>query len=357
MTRQGVDVRIYTPFVRDNLFGGMCRTIDIQEVRVSVLPVFDLYYDLLLTKRLISEASKWADILVLHTGHAVASYAMRRFLKPCIPFYHIDNWDWQLFGRLRAIAQVYTRPLMALELRNLREVPLVFANSHSLAHIIQRHEPNARVVPITIGVDTSKFNPRWEKDDEFIMMAGRIHPINNFEIGISAMANTGCKMVIAGIVEAKFLSYYKHLRELVRHNDGLKDNVTFKTLPEPALIECLQNCSLFLSPRNFDYLGHAALEPMACGKPVVQLMTGSRLEDDPPVIPCNKDPNKWRDVVQTLMKDPGTRKDLGRKSYEFVQEKHSLRTSVNQVLQYAAQLFENQGERGGLGSRSKKRDD
>jgi glycosyltransferase involved in cell wall biosynthesis len=350
MMRLGVDARIYTPFVRDNLFGGMCRTVDVQEVRVPILPVFEMYYDLLVTKRLISEASSWADVLILHRCHAVASYAMRRFLKPCIPFYHVDKWDWRIFGPLRAIAPIYTRPLISLELRSLREIPLVFATSRGLASIIRRHEPNARVVPITIGVDTSKFYPRWGKDDEFIMMTGRVHPINNFEIGISAMANTGFKMIIAGIVEAKFLSYYKRLRELVSHDDGLKERVMFKTLPEAALIEYLQSCSLFLSPRNFDYLGHAALEPMACGKPVIQLMTGSRLEDDPPVVFCNKDPNNWRDVVQTLMKDPRTRRDLGRKSYEFVQEKHSLRASVNQVLEYATQLLEHYGEKNGLGT-------
>jgi glycosyltransferase involved in cell wall biosynthesis len=216
---------------------------------------------------------------------------------------------------------------------------------------IQRHEPNARVVPITIGVDTSRFCPSWGKDDGFVMMAGRVHPTNNFEIGINAMANTNWKMVIAGIVEAKFLSYYKHLRDLVSQDDGLRDRVIFRTLTERALIEYLQSCSLFLSPRNFDYLGHAALEPMACGKPVVQLATAGHLEDDPPVVLCDRDSNNWRDAVRTLMNDPTSRRDLGQKSYKFVQEKHSLRASVKQVLHYTTQLLQKHGEKDGLGSR------
>jgi glycosyltransferase involved in cell wall biosynthesis len=341
MVRQGIEARIYTPLLRENLFEGIRKTICIEEVKFPLLPTFGVYYDLLLTKRLISEASKWADIIILHSCHAIASYAMRKYSIPCIPFYHIDKWDWNLFGSLRAVAPVYTRPLIALELRSLDEVPLVFATSHNLANIIREHQPNARVVPITIGVDTSRFYPRWEKDDGFIMMSGRFHPMNNFEIGIRAMANTGRELLIAGLVEAKFLSYYKHLRELVLSDEGLKDRVTFETLPEDALIERLQSCSVFLSPRNYDYLGHAALEPMACGKPVVQLMTETRLEEDPPVVLCNKDPNQWRDTVQALMKDPATRRDLGRRSYEFIQEKHSLKASANQVLQYAARLLGN----------------
>jgi hypothetical protein len=144
MVRQGIEARIYTPLLRENLFEGIRKTICIEEVKFPLLPTFGVYYDLLLTKRLISEASKWADIIILHSCHAIASYAMRKYSIPCIPFYHIDKWDWNLFGSLRAVAPVYTRPLIALELRSLDEVPLVFATSHNLANIIREHQCQSR---------------------------------------------------------------------------------------------------------------------------------------------------------------------------------------------------------------------
>jgi glycosyltransferase involved in cell wall biosynthesis len=338
MTKQSVETRIYTPSLNHDLFGGICRTIDVQEIRLPAVPIFDLYYDLLVAKRLISEASKWADLLILHSCQAIASHAMRRFLRPCIPFYHIDKWDWNLFGSLRWIAPFYTRPLNALERRNLREIPLVFANSPSLAKLIRRQEPTANVVPITIGVDTSRFHPRWGRDEGFIMMAGRFHPMNNFELGLNAVADTDYKVLITGIIEEKFFSYFKHIKELVLREDSLRDKVTIVNLTDEHLVDRLQCCSLFLSPRRYDYLGHAALEPMACGKPVVQLAIGPRLDGDPPVVFCRNSPEEWRSVVQTLMKDPSTRLVLGRKAHGFVRQRHSLKASVDQVLYHAVSI-------------------
>jgi glycosyltransferase involved in cell wall biosynthesis len=172
------------------------------------------------------------------------------------------------------------------------------------------------------------------------MMTGRFHPLNNFELGIRSVMNTDYNLLLAGLVEDKFLSYYRRIKELVLENVSLRDRVTIKTLTEEALIEQLQSCSIFLSPRKYDYLGHSALEPMACGKPVVQLVTESGLEEDPPVIPCDDSADRWREAVQTLMEDKETRINLGRRAHEFVQQKHSLKASVNQVLHHATLLYE-----------------
>ncbi len=340
MERQGAEVRIYTPKCKDDLFGGMPRRLDVEEVRVPVPPVFDLYYDLLLAKRLVSAASKWADVAILHDGQPVASYSMRRFRVLCIPFFHGDKWDWNLFGDFRTLAPIYTYPLNSLLSRCLQEVPIVFTNSRSLAAAVSQHEPRTNVVPISIGVDTSRFYPKWDEDRGFVMMAGRLHPVNNFEMGISALLETNYEMVIAGIVEPKSVWYYKHLREMVSSNSDLRGRVAFKSLTERSLIEHYQSCSLFLSPRVFDYLGRAALEPMACGKPVIASMTRSPVEDDPPVLLCRNNAGEWRDKVRGLMSDRATRMELGRKSYEFVESKHSLRTSATQMLLFMARLTE-----------------
>lgn len=340
MVRQGLEVRIYTPKLSEDLFGGIGKTVRIEEIGVPTSPLFDFYFDMILAKRLVSEACKWADLLILHHGHPIASYAMTRFSKPCIPFYHIDRWDWKMWGQLRSVEPAYTLPLNALERKSLREVPIVFANSQSLAISIRRLEPRAKVVPITIGVDTSKFSPRWEKDDGFIMMAGRFHPVNNFELGIGAVTPTDYELIISGVIDPKSRWYYNRLRSFVSRN-GLTERVILETNKEDGLIDRLQRCSLFFSPRDFDYLGHAALEPMACGKPVVQLATQSRIEGDPPIRLCRNDLKEWTNTARDLVDDPTARSDLGRKSYEFVREKHSLRITVSQMLQFAVGLIQN----------------
>jgi glycosyltransferase involved in cell wall biosynthesis len=340
MVRQGVEVKIFTPRYREDLFDGIGRDLDIEEVRFPSPPLFDLYYDLILVKHLVSIASKWADVVILHDGHPMASSLMRKYSIPCIPFFHNDKWDWSLFGSLRLVAPFYTRALNAIELKSLRECPLIFANSQSLMNTIHQHEPNARIVPITIGVDTDRFHPDWGKDDGFIMMAGRFHPVNNFELGIHAVSDTTYTLVIAGIIEERYLWYYRRLKKIVSDSRDLRDRVLFKTLTDKALIEAYRRCSIFLSPRIFEYLGHAALEPMACGKPVIASRTHTPLEDDPPVLVCPNNQTRWREVVSDLMGNPVARTDIGRKSFEFVEQKHSLRIMVKQMLQSIPPLLE-----------------
>jgi glycosyltransferase involved in cell wall biosynthesis len=345
MANQGVDVRIYTARYRENLFENV-RSVQIEVIKSVTPPIFEYYHDLLLAKRLISEASKWADVLILHDGQSMASYAMRHFSVPCIPFYHNDRWDPNIWGLFRSIAPIYSRPLDALELKSLRELPLVFANSQSLAIAIREHASNAKVVPIIIGVDTSRFIPKWNEDDGFIMMSGRLHPINNFELGIKAIADTDHSMLVASILEKKNLWYYRGLQKIVSNDESLRNRVTFEFLTETALIDRIQRCSLFLSPRRFDYLGHAALEPMACGKPVVANDSCGRIEEDPPVVSCQNNPEQWREAVSVLMNDRKLREELGRRSYEFVQQKHSLKMSVAQILQYASHCTKEHGRVG-----------
>jgi glycosyltransferase involved in cell wall biosynthesis len=342
MARQGLEVRIYTPKLREDLFGGIAKTVDVEEIGVPSSPLFDFYFDLILAKRLVTEACKWADLLILHHGHPVASLATTRFSKACIPFYHIDRWDPKMWGTLRPIEPIYTFPLNALELKSLREIPLVFANSESLANTIRRQEPRAKVVPIRVGVDTSRFSPRWEKDDGFIMMTGRFHPVNNFDLGIAAVHQTDFELIISGIVDDKTRWYYKRLRKALSSSPDLSDRVVLETNEEEeVLIDRLQRCSMFFSPRLFDYLGHAALEPMACGKPVVQLMTRRHFEEHPPIVLCRNDPNEWRNAARALKDDPNARRELGRKSYEFVQERHSLKMTVSQILHFAVDVLRN----------------
>ena len=167
-------------------------------------------------------------------------------------------------------------------------------------------------------------------------MSGRLHPINNFELGIKAIADTDHNMLVASILERKNLWYYRRLQKIVSNDDSLHKRVIFEFLTETALIDRIQRCSLFLSPRLFDYLGHAALEPMACGKPVIANDSCGRLEENPPVVSCQNNPEQWREAVRVLMNDRKLREELGRKSYEFVQQKHSLKRSVAQIVQYAS---------------------
>ncbi len=331
LSERGADVRIYTPVVDYRLFGGLCRQLDIEEVRVPLLPFFDLYSDLLIAKRLIAVASTWADVIILHHGHATASYAKNRYSIPCIPFFHCDNRDWSLYGSLRPLAPLYVSPLNALEARTLQHIPLIFANSRDLSSRIREYAPSSNVIPITLGVNTNRFYPNGRVDEEFALMSGRFHPTNNFELGLTAIERAKWKLTIAGVVEKKFVMYYDSLRRRISEKQGLEERVLLATPSESWLVELLQRCSVFLSPRKYSYLGRAALEAMACGRPVIAYKVKRGIEGSPPVLQCGDDPNEWAQAINHLMNNRGEREKLGRAGHEFVTQSHTLKKSVDQM--------------------------
>src|SRR5436853_5854728 len=106
---------------------------------------------------------------------------------------------------------------------------------------------------IPFGVDIDRLTPTW-KDENYALMVGRFHPKNNFELGLKVAAQVNCKTIIAGIPEKKFLWYYQRLRGLVEASTALKNRVEFVTPTDEELTVLLQDCSVFLSPRLFDYL-------------------------------------------------------------------------------------------------------
>ena len=82
---------------------------------------------------------------------------------------------------------------------------------------------------------------------------------------------------------------------------------------------------------------------MACGKPVIASKTNTPLEGEPPVLVCPNNVARWRETLLDLMDDPIGRRDIGKKSYEFVEQKHSLRMTVAQMLQSITSLLQFRG--------------
>jgi glycosyltransferase involved in cell wall biosynthesis len=174
-------------------------------------------------------------------------------------------------------------------------------------------------------------------------MVGRFNPTNNFELGLRAAVNTSCKIVITGIHEKKFSWYYRYLRELVDGSVELRDRVEFlKPANDDELIRLLQNCSLFLSPRIYDYLGLAALEAMACGKPVIAY-NADEDSDYPPVMKCGDRYWMWQETLKTLMSDGQLREKIGRESRQFIEKHHTWKKAVDTMLDSAKSVIVGEG--------------
>jgi len=191
-----------------------------------------------------------------------------------------------------------------------------------------------KIVTIPLGVDVDRFRPKWI-DEGFILMAGRLHPTNNFEAGLAAAINTSCKIVIAGIHEDQFSWYYQRLRDIVKDTERLRNRVEFLSPNEDELIRLIQTCSVFLSPRKYDYLGLAALEAMACGKPVIAYNTDEDFGKLRSVIACEDRVSEWQSALQTLMSNNGLRTIIGKDLRQFVEERHTWKNTVDMMLNAA----------------------
>src|SRR5205807_6181396 len=96
---------------------------------------------------------------------------------------------------------------------------------------------------------------------------------------------------------------YRRLRDRVRESKELRHRVKILSPNDDELIGLIQTCSVFLSPRKYDYLGLAALEAMACGKPVVAYGTEEKREGLQPVVVCSDRIWEWRRAITNLMSD------------------------------------------------------
>jgi len=343
MSNRGIETRIYTASVNPGTFAKVRDEVDIRQIDLPSTYIFELYSILCVSKHLIEIASSWADIIILHSGLGMAGYSWRKRHVPCFPFFHIDKFDPRLFGSLRVLASLYTYPLRLQESKCIRSIPLAFVNSGSLRHRVRDYVKGGELTVIPLGVDVDRFRPTWA-DDGYLLMVGRYHPANNFELGLKVAAQMQCKIIIAGIQEKKFLWYYRRLCRMVEDSHTLSQRVELLT-PESdeQLIHLIQNCSAFVSSRIYDYLGLAALEAMACAKPVVAYQTA---EHDPhtPVVRCGDSVSEWRDALEILLKDEGLRSKLGSASRQFVEDRHTWKKTVDLMMDSVKVATQNSSE-------------
>jgi glycosyltransferase involved in cell wall biosynthesis len=188
-------------------------------------------------------------------------------------------------------------------------------------------------VVVPLGVNIRRFQSTG-LDENFVMMAGRYHPTNNMELGIAAIRETPYRLVIAGVPDRRNERYQAHLQSTVRCSEELKARVEFVSPNEEELAGYLSRCSIFLSPRKYGYLGLAALEAMACGKPVIAYNLGHAIEGMPPCIGCSEETGQWSDAINMLMSDRAMRAEFGKRSSVYIKEHHTWKDSVEQMLRF-----------------------
>ncbi|UII32798.1 glycosyltransferase family 4 protein [Fulvivirga ulvae] len=136
-----------------------------------------------------------------------------------------------------------------------------------------RHSELSYLRTIYHGIDPKHFSFNEIKDD-YLLFFGRIHPHKGTHIAIEIARLTGCRLVIAGLIQDEM-----YFDELVRpYIDN--DKVQYVGNAGPSLRnQLLGKAKALLHPICFEEpFGLSVIESMMCGTPVIAFARGSMPE-------------------------------------------------------------------------------
>jgi phosphatidylinositol alpha-1,6-mannosyltransferase len=249
-----------------------------------------------------------------------------------------------------------SKELVWLTRQVLKRAKCVVANSHNTKQILHREwrVPSGRICVLYPGVDCRRFVPaqrdvrvrrtlQWG-ERPVILTVGRLQKRKGHDQMILALKEIRLRIpdilyaVVGAGEERSFL-------EKLIHSAGLQDQVQFLgELPDDALIQCYQQCDLFVLPnrqvaKDFEGFGIVLLEAQACGKPVVTGASGGTAEtmsaETGRVIAC-EEPGGLATLAVELLTDQALLARMGAAARNWVVDHFDW----NILFRQAEQLFQ-----------------
>lgn len=199
----------------------------------------------------------------------------------------------------RSVEEAETKQRVAIERRLMQEVEVVVAATPlDRAQMVWHYGADAsRIQIIPCGVDHELFAPQAQPiarqqlglnaDDRLIVCVGRMEPLKGMDILIQALALLTQRMpalhgklkvlLIGGENETNSHNWNteQHRLDDMRQQLGLQKQVIFLgTQPQERLSTYYAAADLVAAPSFYESFGLAALEAMACGKPVIASNVG-----------------------------------------------------------------------------------
>jgi glycosyltransferase involved in cell wall biosynthesis len=256
----------------------------------------------------------------------------RKYYEPEIPRPYIPHGLRKTIDRWDPFLKLFRSKLLSMDRQSSLSASHLLTNSYFTAGNIQRiyHRP-AKV--LYFGVDHELFRriPGIEKG-KFLLSVGAIQPHKGFDFLIEALGHIPGEirpaLHLVGNADDQFERDY--LTQAAREN-GVELTIETQITDEGLVQKYNQAVLVGYSPVQEPF-GFVPLEAMACETPVVGVAEGGVCEtiiDGVTGRLVKRDPLEFAGVIQSLLRDPRTLQEMGRKGRERVFDSWTWENSVN----------------------------
>jgi phosphatidylinositol alpha 1,6-mannosyltransferase len=318
LLRQGVNVRIYSPTVKEPAFPATGEVVSIPaipipgraEYRLPIALPPSVRRDLARFNPNVVHVSS-PDIV----GHRAVSWARKRQVA-AVASVHTRFDTYLAYYHLQALEPL-ARDIMR---RFYHRCEVVMAPAESTAVILRAQRMNRDIAIWTRGVDREQFNPErrdmeWRRSmgmgDEELVIAflGRVvmeKGLDVFADAIHAFAERGLRHRVLVIGEGPARPWFEQ---------QLPDAIFTGELTGDELARALASTDIFLNPSITEAFGNVTLEAMACGLPVIAAeatgatnlvrngVTGTLVD--------GAEPDEFADALEAYALDPDLRRRQG----------------------------------------------
>lgn len=277
-------------------------------------------------------------------AHYASSYALLGSLAGFSPFV-VSMWgsDVYSFPRVSPLHRYILK-------RNFKKADVLLSTSHCMAREASLYTDKEMTIT-PFGIDADKFvpMPSSKPNDELVVATvknlayfyGIDTLIEAFGIVCRRMPESNLKLLIAGGGTEK-PQLEARCKEL-----GIAGKVTFLgKIPNETIPELLSNVDVFVALSRKESFGVAALEAMACGKPVVVSDADGFLEiiengKEGFIVP-KENPEAAAEKIMQLLNDKVLASGIGQAARAAVVEKYSWKVSVDIMMKVYDDILSNE---------------
>ncbi len=318
LLREGVQVRIYSPTVRDPAFPATGDLVSVPAIPIPGRAEYRL--PIALPARVRRDLADF-NPNVVHVsspdivGHRAVTWARKRKIA-AVASVHTRFDTYLAYYHLQALEPL-ARDIMR---RFYHRCEVVMAPAESTAVILRVQRMNRDIAIWARGVDREQFNPErrdmdWRRsvglaDDEMVIaFLGRVvmeKGLDVFADAVHAFASRGLKHRVLVIGEGPARPWFEQ---------QLPDAIFTGQLTGDELARALASADVFLNPSITEAFGNVTLEAMACGLPVIaaeatgatnlvrHAVTGTLVD--------GAEPDEFADALEAYALDPDLRRRHG----------------------------------------------